>query len=786
MMMIHEATPPSQDTPVSVPSTQEEVSVLKADGSQGANDAPESPPSEHLKMPITEQTQAETLLWLGQHQPTPLKTTPVTMATLNELDTLRVRQRVLKLIQEIENLRGYQARFERSRKIKTLPQLGSEMAICKVLLQAFKKATTHEAQQLLSEMMLEVGNLDLLQEPLWAFIKDPTPTDEAKDCANLILRHLGDEAPAEAYMVYLADPNSLVYRETERMLRQASENPEALVDFLDFLVTLAPDEQVELLDTVLENQEVTRQYANTMAQVLCGLIDYYPQGPITDYCLKALTHFPSYALGMWLARAQESLSARSELLTRYLKQLQAKVQLAGFAPKGVGYEDEANLYAWHTLVQCSLPVVCYMTLPDGEGDQALLMVRQYHLEPERTTLPEKMLSERVLGEATTYANVLSVAFNTEQGIIDCFGIYELSNEELESVYERFQGANQRFAVPPEVAVYFLRASEHASRMHQKSIPYEFSAWQVLLQDLVEQPLDLPQPIPCPIQDRTLMERVFFEFLEEQSDLQHWHWSASARLSLHPPQFAKDHQQAELWEQKTKQHWLMNMPQAMSELLRLLPDSQAKWSIFLRDALSKLASELAVDVRWRLLMTQTLGKTIAILDNADASQSGYSPIAILIVRTLMLEAYEALERDLAPHDTQALEVAFQDLLTLPALRWIPQKHLLDRVYDTVEALSSDPLQEPDYPTELAQKVMTKYPAYLNPEQVETLDLLLHAVQIAWKYPLPLPSFSVQTMADALKEKASRRENIRLLSRPLSPLVPSQSADAAVTSPEEVPT
>ncbi|MFM7468969.1 MAG: hypothetical protein ACKO37_05670 [Vampirovibrionales bacterium] len=794
MMMIQDFPPhfsPHEPSETEEPLLQDGLSSLSKEASLEEISGVLQP---SLVAPVTEEDQAATLLWLGQQQlmqghdtsftHASSDTVTLSVSALSELDTLRVRQRVLKLIQEIESLRGYQARFERARKIKTLHQLGSQVALCKVLLQAFKKATSHEAHQLLSEMMLEVGTLELLQEPLWAFIKDPQPTDEVKDCANLILRHLGDESSSEAYMVYLADPNNLVYRETERMLRQASENPEALVDFIDFLVTLAPDEQVELLDTILENKEATRQYANAMAQVLCALIDYYPQGPITDYCLKALTHFPSYSLGMWLSRTQETLSARSELLTRYLKQLQAKVQLGGFASKGGSYEEESNLQAWHTMVQCSLPTVCYMTLPDGEGDQALLMVRQYHLEPENASVPEKARAQRLLGEATTYANVLSVAFNTEQGIIDCFGIYELSEEELENVYERFQSANQRFAVPAEIGAYFIRSAEYASRAQQKPIPYEFSAWQVLLQDLVEQPLDMPQDIPCPIQDRTLMERVFFEFLEEQQDLQHWHWSASARLSLRPPHFAQHPQQVALWDETQKQHWLMQMPQAMSELLRLLPESQPKWSLFLRDSLSRLASELALDARWRLLLTQNIGKTIALLDNADAGQSGYSPVAILIVRTLLLEAFHALKQELAPSNTEALEQAFQTLLTLPALRWMPQKHVLDRVYDTVESLSSDPLQEPDYPSEMAQKTAKKYPAYLTPEQVEALDLILHAVQIAWKYPLPLPTFTMQTKAEALKEKASRKENIRLLSRPVSAQIPAHEQVVA-SSDEALP-
>ena len=52
--------------------------------------------------------------------------------------------------------------------------------------------------------------------------------------ANLILRHLGDNSDPDLYLEYLEDPKGLIGRETERMLEVSSENPETLIDFIDF------------------------------------------------------------------------------------------------------------------------------------------------------------------------------------------------------------------------------------------------------------------------------------------------------------------------------------------------------------------------------------------------------------------------------------------------------------------------------------------------------------------------------------------------------------------------
>jgi hypothetical protein len=143
------------------------------------------------------------------------------------------------------------------------------------------------------------------------------------------------------------------------------------------------------------------------------------------------------------------------------------------------YRDEAleearqELAQPHALVQQTKLYQCYATIPDGIGNQGIVISR-----------------ERDNGDIV----MMSVAINDLHGIIDCFGFYELSKVDFHKLIEKFHEENTKIHTPQAYCIQKLREAEALNDKNKFRLPYEYSCWKVLLSDAQsqqEQSLDIP-------------------------------------------------------------------------------------------------------------------------------------------------------------------------------------------------------------------------------------------------------------------------------------------------------
>jgi hypothetical protein len=378
---------------------------------------------------------------------------------------LFIRSEVLSVI-DFMNTLDDPSRLERNKQFKRLQAIPDQETVQRILVKELQRASSLRLIQVISELLMELGSIDSLQKPLWSLIENPKTSDEVKDAANVILRQLGDETDPNLYLDYLDDPAGLINRETERMLEVSTRNPEALIDFIDFIFSLPVDEQCNLISSLQADYPV-EYLLNIFLPAILALPPYQTQ----ELILGLLGETRSKKAALFLAENQDWFADDPKLMKIIKKSINA-LKIGGFYRKDKLDEARQELTERHSLVEQTEIYQCFATIPDGIGNQGIVISR-----------------ERENGDIC----MMSVAINDLHGIIDCFGFYELSKPDFHKLIEKFHEENTKVHTSPAYCLQKLQAAEAINHQHKFRIPYEYTCWKVLLQDselLKLAPLDM--------------------------------------------------------------------------------------------------------------------------------------------------------------------------------------------------------------------------------------------------------------------------------------------------------
>jgi hypothetical protein len=377
---------------------------------------------------------------------------------------LFIRSEVLAVI-DFMNTFDDPSKLDKTKQYKRLQAIADQDTVQRILVKELQRASSPKNIQVISELLMELGNIDDLQKPLWSLIESPQSPDEIKDAANVILRQLGDETDPNLYLEFLEDPAGLINRETERMLEVSTRNPEALIDFIDFIFSLPVDEQCNLLRS-LQADYPTEYLLNIFLPSILALPPYETQ----ELLLSLLGETRSKRAALFLEENQKWFEDDPKLMKIIKKSINA-LKIGGNFREDRLNEARAELVQSHALVEQTEVYQCFSTIPDGIGNQGIVISR-----------------ERENGDIC----MMSVAINDLHGIIDCFGFYELSKPDFHKLIEKFHEENTKVHTPPIYCLQKLQAAEAINHQNQFRIPYEYTCWKVLLQDetlLKETPLD---------------------------------------------------------------------------------------------------------------------------------------------------------------------------------------------------------------------------------------------------------------------------------------------------------
>ena len=385
----------------------------------------------------------------------PFEFDPVVEATLSPYGKLTLRR---WLLQAIDYLVQFEppSRTEREFVVAKLKTVATETLWCGLLMKELERLTGQPRKlEALGELLMEMGDLTLLKDPLWLLITSLTAKDDQREVAHVVLRHLGESGISEVFVEYLDNPEALAAKETERLLSLAAHQPEATLEFVDFLATLPPEDQLELLSNMQRDFP-----PEAMVPVLIPFLDSLPDDDaVVDLALSMLVAAKTPTVAQWLYNALEcgvafKVPKFEKLMHRGLKEC----QLAGvFKPTDIAALKQLTeqIPLW---VLSLTTKACYASLPDGYGSQALLLVLQW---PHGDYL------------------ALGMVVNDTEGLLDAFSYTQVREPELNRLLMRFKDQNTKIAIPPSHFRYKVEQAEGLSRRLGQSIPYEYTAWKAV-------------------------------------------------------------------------------------------------------------------------------------------------------------------------------------------------------------------------------------------------------------------------------------------------------------------
>ncbi|MEB3245052.1 MAG: hypothetical protein VKJ06_03595 [Vampirovibrionales bacterium] len=361
---------------------------------------------------------------------------------------------------------------ERARQTKRLAKIEPRAAVLEILIRELPRSAGHRPTlQTVAELLMNLGDIEQLQKPLWDLIKSEDATDDIKDAANMILRHLGDATDPDLYLSYLNDPMGLISRETERMLAMSASNPEALIDFLDFLFSLPAIEQQNLIYS-LHADYPTDELLNLY---IAGLLAE-PEPELVQVMLKNVGQIRSpraarfmQAMHQYYQQHPRYQDADTQAeLNRVFRLAEKSYKLQGLQPAQTEFEpkllsafDETNLALKHFLQETPVETCC-MTLPDIMGNQGVLVARKH---------------------ANGDYVLICVALNDIEGIVDTFGFLQLAPDDYERIVAKFHEESSKIEVPVAACLAQLQRAEQKTLERYKPLPYEYACWKAALSDI---------------------------------------------------------------------------------------------------------------------------------------------------------------------------------------------------------------------------------------------------------------------------------------------------------------
>ena len=327
-----------------------------------------------------------------------------------------------------------------------LKNIDDKKAILDVLMRELLTAPEQKAA-LICWLLAELIDKDMLSDELWNVIKSPEYNDHLKMIAFNMLKDLGNKVEYDVISGYFEKFDELINEETKQLLETAIMNPEAQIDFMDFLSALTDEDKIILIKSLEDD------YAyDSLANILIPVFLYYMNTEVGFVALEILGRTKSQLAYHALENAKKF--AAQSLKSRINKAL-SELKMAGIR---VDNTDEF----YKNVLKESKPYKTYVSFPDGHGNMAIIFSRKR----ENQSL-----------------QFLAVVVNPRYGILDAFGFHTMTEQDFYRIVDKFYNYQERYEIPSGIAKYILNQAEENSYVNDELIPYEFICWESILLDV---------------------------------------------------------------------------------------------------------------------------------------------------------------------------------------------------------------------------------------------------------------------------------------------------------------
>lgn len=397
----------------------------------------------------------------------------------NQLNKLQIKAEVLTVMSKLQTISD---RNKIDEILSLLELQEDKKSILEVLIKELIKSNEQKAV-LICYLMMKLCEQKELETELWDILKNPSVNDLVKSLVLNLLKELGNKIDYEKFNEYFENPQDVIDADTQKLLKTAIINPEAQIDFLDFLKSLSDEDKDVLVSSLGDDYS-----SDALANIMVPLFLYTPDSALGHRAIEILGTTKSQLALHALLESREFVT--DEETVNLIKKSVSQLKISGVR------EDNAVDF-YKELLTGSRPYLSYTSYPDGHGNQALIFSR----EREDETL-----------------QLVVTVINDSWGILDCFGFNEISKEEFERIVSRFYNGDVRVYINSAVLKNMLDRAENLTRKSGGEISYEYLCWKGLLLDIQPEPVPLELILEMKLQKKPLekgeLEKIYnLEFLQ---------------------------------------------------------------------------------------------------------------------------------------------------------------------------------------------------------------------------------------------------------------------------------
>lgn len=392
---------------------------------------------------------------------------------------LQIKARLLSAIVNLQA--NFQDKSFVEAEVSELLAIQDKKSVLDVLQKEYLKENSETRDYTIVFMLQELVPQEDSEKAFFEVLANPRISDSLKTKVVSFLREIGKHINYEQYVAYFENPDELIDSDTEKLLENAKINPEAQIDFLDFMAALPTSEKDILLNSLVLDYD-----GDNLTNILIPVILANPYSEISQLAIKAIGESKSklaYSVLVWLKENIDDL------------QIKAGVQKSLNILKLSGIKQDYTKEYYKKLLQDSPVYHCSVSFPDGHGNIGLIFSRR---------------------NGADFVQMFATVFNDIDGIVDCFGFNQITDAEFERIVTKFHQNNDVVGIDSTLCKYLLDNAEKITRLKYQEVPYEYIAWKSITNDIEYVDLDLRSDgVPVELSDFLLKQ------VEEQNYFDKW-------------------------------------------------------------------------------------------------------------------------------------------------------------------------------------------------------------------------------------------------------------------------
>ncbi len=330
-------------------------------------------------------------------------------------------------------------------------------AVLEILHKELLKENSEMRDYTISFLLNELVDKEKIEKLFFETLANTKIKDSVKAKIVTFLREIGKHVNYEQYLTYFENPDEIIDIDTVKLLESAKINPEAQIDFLDFINALAEPEKEMLVESLSNDYD-----GDNLANILIPLVLANPYSKISQMAIKSLGESKSNLAYPLLASILENIDDPA---------VRANAQKSMSLLKLSGVKEDVTGEYYKKLLADTPVYKCFVNFPDGHGNTGIIFSRK---------------------NQASFIQMFALVVNDIDGIIDCFGFNEISEEEFDRIVNKFYQNDKVTEVDETFCKYLLQNAEKISRLKYEEIPYEYAAWSMITKDIDYENIDLTQ------------------------------------------------------------------------------------------------------------------------------------------------------------------------------------------------------------------------------------------------------------------------------------------------------